>query len=244
MDHTSLPPIRTTARDDAVLKALVGFVGAEALQPGEKLPTERILAERLKVSRNTVREALTRWEGLGLVERRQGSGTYLRAAVSADMLHMPLTLAGGHDFTSLMQTLEIRRALEAEAAALCAERASLGDIAEIERKLDIMERAFRTRDGMSAEEDWEFHQAIYRVSGNPLFEQIIAAMHELFHRFWEHPLGVRDFGHASFPYHRTIYECIAARDPRGARAEALKLIATVEDDLKRGAAKLKLPSQT
>ena len=244
MDQNSLPPIQTTARDDAVLKALVGFVGAEALRPGEKLPTERILAERLKVSRNTVREALTRWEGLGLVERRQGSGTYLKAAVSPDMLHMPLTLSGGNDFTSLMQTLEIRRALEAEAAALCAERASPADIAEIERKLDIMEQAFRTRDGMSAEEDWEFHQAIYRVSGNPLFEQIIAAMHELFHRFWEHPLGVRDFGHASFPYHRTIYEFIAARDPQGARAEALKLIATVEDDLKRGAAKLKLSSQT
>lgn len=244
MDQNSLPPIQTTARDDAVLKALVGFVGAEALRPGEKLPTERILAERLKVSRNTVREALTRWEGLGLVERRQGSGTYLKAAVSPDMLHMPLTLSGGNDFTSLMQTLEIRRALEAEAAALCAERASPADIAEIKRKLDIMEQAFRTRDGMSAEEDWEFHQAIYRVSGNPLFEQIIAAMHELFHRFWEHPLGVRDFGHASFPYHRTIYECIAARDPQGARAEALKLIATVEDDLKRGAAKLKLSSQT
>ncbi|RUX01674.1 FadR family transcriptional regulator [Mesorhizobium sp. M8A.F.Ca.ET.059.01.1.1] len=240
MDQNSLPPIQTTARDDAVLKALVGFVRAEALQPGERLPTERILAERLKVSRNTVREALTRWEGLGLVERRQGSGTYLKAAVSPDMLHLPLTLAGGNDFTSLMQTLEIRRALEAEAAALCAERASPADIAEIERKLDIMEQAFRTLDGMSSEEDWEFHQAIYRVSGNPLFEQIIAAMHELFHRFWEHPLGVRDFGHASFHYHRTIYERIAAHDLEGARAEALKLIATVEDDLKRGAAKLKL----
>lgn len=67
-----LPPIQTTARDDAVLKALAGFVRQESLGPGEKLPTERILAERLKVSRNTVREALTRWEGLGLVERRQG----------------------------------------------------------------------------------------------------------------------------------------------------------------------------
>ncbi|WP_136625507.1 FadR/GntR family transcriptional regulator, partial [Mesorhizobium norvegicum] len=134
MDQNSLPPIQTTARDDAVLKALVGFVRAEALQPGERLPTERILAERLKVSRNTVREALTRWEGLGLVERRQGSGTYLKVAVSPDMLHMPLTLAGGNDFTSLMQTMEIRRALEAEAAALCAERASQADIAEIARK--------------------------------------------------------------------------------------------------------------
>ncbi|TIT22713.1 MAG: FadR family transcriptional regulator [Mesorhizobium sp.] len=243
MTEFGLSPIQATARDDAVLKALAGFVMQEALGPGQRLPTERILAERLKVSRNTVREALTRWEGLGLVERRQGSGTYLKGVVSLDMLHMPLTLAGGNDFTSLMQTLEIRRALEAEAAALCAVRAGQAEIAEIARKLDIMEQAFHTRAGMSAEEDWEFHQSIYRASGNPLFEQIIAAMHELFHRFWEHPLGVRDFGHASFPYHRTIYERIAAHDPEGARAEALKLIATVEDDLKRGAAKLKLSGQ-
>ncbi|MER9963181.1 FadR family transcriptional regulator [Mesorhizobium sp. M0045] len=243
MTEFGLSPIQATARDDAVLKALAGFVMREALGPGQRLPTERILAERLKVSRNTVREALTRWEGLGLVERRQGSGTYLKGVVSLDMLHMPLTLAGGNDFTSLMQTLEIRRALEAEAAALCAVRADQAEITEIARKLDIMEQAFHTRAGMSAEEDWEFHQSIYRSSGNPLFEQIIAAMHELFHRFWEHPLGVRDFGHASFPYHRTIYERIAAHDPEGARAEALKLIATVEDDLKRGAAKLELSGQ-
>ncbi|MER8400476.1 MULTISPECIES: FadR/GntR family transcriptional regulator [unclassified Mesorhizobium] len=243
MTEFGLSPIQATARDDAVLKALAGFVMREALGPGQRLPTERILAERLKVSRNTVREALTRWEGLGLVERRQGSGTYLKGVVSLDMLHMPLTLAGGNDFTSLMQTLEIRRALEAEAAALCAVRAGQAEIAEIARKLDIMEQAFHARAGMSAEEDWEFHQSIYRTSGNPLFEQIIAAMHELFHRFWEHPLGVRDFGHASFPYHRTIYERIAAHDPEGARAEALKLIATVEDDLKRGAAKLKLSGE-
>ena len=110
--------------------------------------------------------------------------------------------------------------------------------------LDVMEEAFRTRAGMSSEEDWEFHQSVYRASGNPLFEQIIAAMHEMFHRFWEHPLGVRDFGHASFPYHRMIFERIVARDPKGARAEALKLMATVEDDLRRGAAQLKLTEST
>lgn len=244
MASVSLQPIHATARDDAVLKALAGFVEQERLSPGEKLPTERILAERLRVSRNTVREALTRWEGLGLVERRQGSGTYLKAAVSADMLHMPLTLASGNDFSSLMNTLELRRALEAEAVALCAARAGAQDIAMIGDKLEIMERAFHERAGMSADEDWEFHQAIYRASGNTLFVQTIAAMHEMFHRFWEHPLGVRDFGHASFPFHRTIYERIVARDPEGARAEQLKLIATIEDDLRRGAAKLELADQT
>lgn len=236
MSQIRLPPIQTTARDDAVLEALASFVQQETLQPGDKLPTERILAERLKVSRNTVREALTRWEGLGLVERLQGSGTFLKAAVSPHMLHMPLTLAGGNDFASLMQTLEVRRALEAEAVALCAIRTGPRELDLIRRKLETMEEAFHSRAGMSSEEDWEFHQAIYRASGNPLFEQLIAAMHEMFHRFWEHPLGVRDFGHASFPYHRTIYERIAARDAEGARTEALKLIATVEADLRRGEA--------
>jgi DNA-binding FadR family transcriptional regulator len=243
MTGINLLPIQSTARDDAVLKALAGFVLQEALAPGEKLPTERILADRLRVSRNTVREALTRWEGLGLVERRQGSGTYLKAAVSPDMLHLPLTLASGNDFASLMQTLELRRALESEAVALCAKRATKAEIARIGRKLDAMEKAFHDRAGMSADEDWEFHQSIYRAAGNPLFEQIISAMHEMFHRFWEHPLGVADFGHASFPFHRTIYERIVARDPEGARAEQLKLIATVEADLKRGAAKLKSTSR-
>jgi GntR family transcriptional regulator, transcriptional repressor for pyruvate dehydrogenase complex len=239
-----LHPIQTTSRDDAVLKALVDFVTHEGLATGDRLPTERILSERLKVSRTTVREALTRWEGLGLVERRQGSGTYLKAAVSRDMLHLPLTLASGNDFRSLMHTLEIRRGLEAEAAALCAQRAGRAELAFIHQKLERMEEAFHVRDGMSADEDWDFHQAIYRASGNPLFEQIIAAMHGMFHRFWEHPLGVRDFGHASFPFHRTIYERVAEHDAEGARVEALKLIATVEADLRRGAANLKLPGLT
>lgn len=245
MNPIDISPIQAIARDDAVLNALVAFVCHEEVHPGERLPTERILADRLKVSRNTVREALTRWEGLGLVERRQGSGTYLKAEVSPDMLHMPLTLPGGHDFESLMQTLEIRRGLEAEAAALCARRATKEGLAAIASKLEVMERVFHETNGASSSEaDWEFHQAVYKASGNLLFEQIIAAMQGMFHRFWEHPLGVRDFGHASFPYHRTMFECIAARDEEGARGEALKLIATVEADLKRGAANLNIAGTT
>lgn len=235
-DRVDILPVAALSRDDAVLKALSRFVRSEALTAGDRLPTERLLADRLKVSRNTVREALTRWEGLGLVERRQGSGTYLKGDVSPDMLHVPLTLSGGGDAQSLMQTLEIRRALEAEAAALCATRATPSSLAAIEAKLSIMERVFHDTNGASSDADWEFHQAVYHASNNALFEQIIAAMHDLFHRFWEHPLGVRDFGHASFPYHRTMFERIAARDPQGARLEALKLIATVEADLRRGAA--------
>ncbi|MCK0371068.1 GntR family transcriptional regulator, partial [Salmonella sp. L-S2618] len=75
MINPILSPVQTSSRDDAVLNALVDFVASEGLKPGDRLPTERLLAEYLKVSRTTVREALTRWQELGLVERRQGSGT-------------------------------------------------------------------------------------------------------------------------------------------------------------------------
>ena len=139
------------------------------------------------------------------------------------MLHMPLTLHRRADFDGLMQTLEIRRALEAEAAALmCRAGDRRKPSPESQRSWNRWSECSTRPRAPQSEADWEFHQAVYRASGNALFEQIIAAMLGTFHRFWEHPLGVRDFGHASFPYHRTMFERIAARDAAGARAEALE----------------------
>ena len=160
------------------------------LASGERLPSERDLAQRLAVSRSTVVTAYDTLRSEGVLESRQGSGTYLRVAVSPDMRHLTLTLPVARDVAGLFHTLEVRRALEAEAAALCTMRAGDEELAVIEDRLEIMEAAFRATDGMSPEEDWEFHQAILRASGNPLFEQITAAMYGMFHKFWEFPLGV------------------------------------------------------
>jgi GntR family transcriptional regulator, transcriptional repressor for pyruvate dehydrogenase complex len=235
LSAADLPPLRPVSREAAALEALAAFAARQRLGAGDRLPTERELAQHLGISRATVREALKRWEGAGLVESRQGSGTFLRVAVAPGMRHLTLTLPSAGDLPGLFHTLEVRRALEAEAAALCAVRAGTAELALIEERLEAMEAAFHARDGMSAVEDWEFHQTILRSSGNPLFEQLTAAMHETLHRFWEWPLGLEDFGRASFPFHRTLVERIRARDPAGARAEVGKLIATVEADLQRGA---------
>ena len=245
LNSIALLPIQTTSRDDAVLNALVDFVAREGLRPGDRLPTERILAERLKVSRNTVREALTRWEGLGLVERRQGSGTYLKAAVSprhaahaADArrrqrFHRPDADAGN---TPCAWRPKRRR------FAPCAPARQTSPSSR--DKLEAMEQAFHARAGMSAEEDWEFHQSIYRASGNPLFEQIIAAMHEHVPSLLGASARRARFRpcQLSLSPHHLRTHCRPRR--RGARAEALKLIATVEADLKRGAANLKLADRT
>ena len=225
----TLRPVRTQTRDSAVLESLADFIAASGFAVGTRLPAERELADRLQVSRSTIREALKRWEALGVVEMRKGSGTYLRAPVDRDAIHLPLTIQRQRD--SLLRTLDIRRALEAEAAAIVASKASDAAIAEIEAKLDHME-AIHRKYGDAPQEDWEFHLSIYDATGNPLFGQIVATMYEAFHDFFSHPFGQQDFARRSFHLHRELFEAIKARDPDTARRKTLAILEIVEQDVR------------
>jgi GntR family transcriptional regulator, transcriptional repressor for pyruvate dehydrogenase complex len=84
----------------------------------------------------------------------------------------------------------------------------------------------------ASDEDWQFHQSIYLASGNPFFPQIIQSMRDLLHQLWENALQLPDFAAASHPFHRTMYEAIARRDPVAARAEAWKLIDSVAREIR------------
>lgn len=86
--------------------------------------------------------------------------------------------------------------------------------------------------GNGSEEDWQFHQSIYHATGNPFFPQIIQSMRDLLHQLWENALALPDFAATSFPFHRTMYEAIVRRDPHAARAEAWKLIDSVELEIR------------
>ena len=226
---------RAPARDTAVLDALAQLVAASGIMPGDRLPTERDLSERLCVGRSTVREALKRWQGLGIIERRQGSGTYLCRAITPNAIHLSLTMMA-QDFTNLSHLLEVRRALEVEATGICAMRATPEQVGEIAARLDAAEAAFERRKVNSAEADWAFHLSIFRATGNPILEQIISGIHQALHRLWEYPFGIADFSHSSFPYHRTMFEAIQRGDADAARAACMKIIGCTEADLKRGAA--------
>jgi GntR family transcriptional regulator, transcriptional repressor for pyruvate dehydrogenase complex len=225
-----LGPIKSQTLDSAVIDALAAYVEEARIELGQKLPSERMLCERLEVSRPTVREALKRWEALGIVEMRKGSGVFLRKAVGRNILHVPLVLSQSSKVKSLLYGLQVRRALEGEAAAICAASASPDRIAMIEKALDRMESAHAR--GNSSEEDWEYHQSIIEATGNPLFTQIIQSMRDLVHQFWENPLQLPNFAEASFPFHRRMFDAIARRDPEGARAEALKIIDSVGEEIR------------
>ncbi|MGP1395153.1 MAG: FadR/GntR family transcriptional regulator [Inquilinaceae bacterium] len=225
-----LVPVQAQGRDGAVLDTLALFVFNTGIRPGERLPPERDLAERLGVSRATIREALKRWQGLGVVDIRKGSGTYLRTPVEPGAIHMPLTLVPKPE--TLLQTLEIRRALEGEAAFIAARGATPEALADIEAKLDRMEAVHR-RYGGAGDEDWAFHRAIYEATGNPLFGQIIGQMHDALQIIFRNPLRVPGFASRSFPLHREMFDAIRTHDADGARAKALAIIDITEQDIRR-----------
>jgi DNA-binding FadR family transcriptional regulator len=230
-DRATLLPLPPVDRAQQVISALADYIQGAGLKPGDRLPAERELMAALAVGRSTVREVLSHFQALGVVEARKGSGTYLLRAISGATIHMPLALDTRHLRDALLQTLEVRRGIEAEAGMVAARRRTDTDLVTIEAKLDEMERVHLSK-GTSGPEDLAFHLAIYDATHNPLFRQLLEQMREAFERFWDKPFDRPDFARRSFPFHRTLFNAIAAQDADAARQETLKILAIVEEDIK------------
>jgi GntR family transcriptional repressor for pyruvate dehydrogenase complex len=226
-----LKPLPTMDRTQQVIDALSDFIETSKLQVGNRLPTERELTSALSVGRSTIREVITHFQALGVVETRKGSGTYLLKPISKATIHMPLSMEPPHLRDALLQTLEVRRGIECEAGMVAARKRTADDIAIIEEKLDEMERVHIAK-GTSGPEDLAFHLAVYDATHNPLFKQLLEQMRGTFERFWTHPFDRIDFARRSFPFHRTLFNAIVAQDPEAARTETLKILDVVEEDIK------------
>jgi len=231
MAKAMLTPLPSIDRTQQVIDALSDFIESSKLQAGDRLPTERELGAALSVGRSTIREVITHFQALGVMETRKGSGTYLLKPVSKATIHMPLSLDTAHLRDALLQTLEVRRGIECEAGMVAARKRTAKDIAIIEEKLDEMERVHIAK-GTSGPEDLAFHLAVYDATHNPLFKQLLEQMRGTFERFWTHPFDRQDFARRSFPYHRTLFNAIVAQDSEAARAETLKILDVVEEDIK------------
>ncbi|MEZ5825499.1 MAG: FadR/GntR family transcriptional regulator [Geminicoccaceae bacterium] len=217
----------------AAVDAIRDFIIREGLRPGDRLPAERQLMGRLEVGRSTVREALRQLEGMAVLERRAGSGTYLSRALDEDTVHLQVSLSLQQ--TELLNGLEIRRGLESEAVALAALRATDDQLERIERSLLALE-AYHARHGIgSGKLDVRFHEAIYEAAGNPLFIQLIGSLNDIFRTFFTNPLQQPGFAERSFELHRPLFEAIRDRDPGRARATINAILDIVEEDLRAGA---------
>lgn len=224
-----LERIDTTTRGAAVLDALAEMIERAGLGVGDRIPPEIALAERLGVGRTTIREALNRWEGLGIIRRRRGAGTFLVARVPSSRGLVPtmIRLEG----EALLRLLEVRRALESEVVRRATLNARPAQRRDISRLCDILlDDVYSGRPWRKA--DAAFHGAIYDASGNPMFGQILLRLDHALERSAESPFGRDGFGIASFPPHRTLADAIAEGDAERAVAAINDIITIVEGEIR------------
>jgi GntR family transcriptional repressor for pyruvate dehydrogenase complex len=155
------------------------------LVAGERLPQERELAAELGVSRSALREAIRTLAGLGVLETRRSSGTYVTALQPGDLLMGMGMAASVLSAESVTDLAELRRLLEPAAAGLAATRATPEDLARLAALHEEMER---TGDpARFAELDAEFHRVVVAAAGNQVLTAVFTALvlGDAWRRMWE-----------------------------------------------------------
>lgn len=166
------PPERLT---DRLASVLMQRIESGELQRNERLPTEQRLAEQYGVSRTVVREAVSQLKSIGLLTSRQGAGVFVSATPQARALAFDPTVL--HSLEAVLQVVEVRRSLEADVAALAAQRITPEKAAVIAQALERLEASpARGVDGVEA--DLAFHRSIARATDNPQFERLLGFLEQ------------------------------------------------------------------
>ena len=147
------------------------------LSRGDRLPSERTMAEQFAVSRNSVREAIRTLEIIGIIESRQGGGNFV-AAGSSDCLFEPLSIMFKLNSGKFTDLLELRRSLEIEAASLAAQRITGDEAAKLSVLIDELKQT--DNEARCIELDKQFHLMIAELSGNALLSGFLHAISRLF----------------------------------------------------------------
>ena len=210
-------PIKAKKIYEEIVEQIKQLMAGGDLKPGDRLLPERELAERLQVSRASVREAIRALEMMGFVDIRPGEGTFVRDTNTNDIIQ-PLAMFLAVEKSSLLEMFEIRRIFEAAAAGMAAERASEDEVLQIGAALEDMQQSFNVQDSEKGEEyDTRFHYAIAEATHNSLLIRLFRTISEDFSRAIsvarrqlytdEHnPRTIID-------QHRRIYEAIKIHSP-------------------------------
>jgi GntR family transcriptional regulator, transcriptional repressor for pyruvate dehydrogenase complex len=226
MPEPALEPIRRSPLYEEVVTRLRAFIDVEKLKPGDKLLSERELAQRLGVSRTSVRQALTALRVGGLVEIRHGDGVYLLRPPEDVVPSLADQLLQSH--AQLPAIIEVREALETQTARLAARRRSAADLAEMRSALEQMAAAIDAgQDGAAA--DQRFHGAIARAAGNRLLATLMDQLAEPIDQTRRASLSHPGRPPQSLAAHHKILDAIERQDEDAATAAMRAHLEVVAD---------------
>lgn len=227
-----LKPVKTKRIYEEIVEQIRLLVSEGQLKAGDRLPSERDLAEKLQVSRASVREALSALEMMGLLEIRSGEGTYIKQ-VNIDSVVAPLAWVLSMEKDIVLELLEVRKILETQAAVLAAERAESEELNDMNEAVEEMECDLKMgRLGDTA--DLNFHYAIARATKNKILIRLMNAISDTMHQTLR-TSRTKLFASNGIPErlyheHQNIYLAIEAKNSEEACNLMLKHLLGVEKE--------------
>lgn len=213
-------PIRTKKIYEEIVTQIKSLILEGKLKPGDKLMSERELAEQLQVGRSAVREAFRALEAMRIVEIKPGEGTYVRQ-VNPDYLVEAMSLLLSSKDHTTKELMELRKILEGECAYLAALRRTKSDLELMKQQL-AEQRKQVEKGHLGYASDMSFHFAIYKATGNSLIFKLMSTLKDTVQHALQEVLHELMLMEPTIPQklhheHLTVYQAIEKGDPEAAR---------------------------
>ena len=217
---------------DEAIEQIKAMIVRGELGPGDRLPPEKELAERLGLSRNSMREAVKALEVIRVLDVRRGDGTYVTSLEPHLLLEAISFVVDMHDDASLLEIFAVRRVLESHASGVAAAHADAEQIAAMQAEVAAMEGITGIEDLVA--HDLRFHGMIVDTTDNRYLASLLESLSSqtVRARLWR---GLTQDGAVdrTISEHRAIADAIAARDVELATSLTAVHIAGVEQWLRR-----------
>ncbi|GIM46005.1 GntR family transcriptional regulator [Collibacillus ludicampi] len=214
-----LAPIQKKRIYQYIIEQIKASIENGELLPGDKLPSERELADKLSVSRSAVREAFSVLDSAGLVRIMQGIGVFLKEDENEELITRMNDILNPHG-VNLVELLEVRQGIEGQAAYLAAIRRSEADLQKIKTAYNHLEQAVAAQQ-VAAEEDYAFHISVVKASQNSMLLQAVKFLSDKFlqgvHQSRSESLKIPGKSQMVLAEHVEILNAIAEQDPEKAQ---------------------------
>ena len=223
-------PIRSSKVYERIVEQIEQRILSGTLRSGDRLPTERELAEQFQASRTAVREAMKTLAQKGLVDMRPGRGTIVIDGTTQAMRHslglmMRVGQAGGSD-----ELVEVREILEPEIAALAASRANQDHIAALQDAVQVMDDSLEAADSYIAADN-DFHRALAKATQNTLILAFVDSIVGLLSEQRTHIFAVSGGPERGQIHHKHLLDAIVRQDSEAARVAMRAHLQQVRTDV-------------
>lgn len=220
---------KKSAISEDITARLLNMIKEGELKPGAKLPPERELAEMMRVSRPSLREALRALSIMNIIEIRQGDGTYV-TSLEPELLVEHLDFIFSLSDTTIVELFKARRIVEVGLAAMAAEQISDEEITKLE---ECLAHSIETVGDHVAflQADVELHEMIVDAARNPFLKRFMASIYHLGRASRSRTVEIPGVVNQVVEDHRAIVAAMKARDPEKARQAMLAHLNNVETRL-------------